>query len=141
MSTIVDATAKKKSEENLRNAPEVALCGFSTKMGGDPTIRNLVLILTACALLIGGGITALLMFKKPAAGKAPSGISVESKQTEIVAEKEMTDPTFKLDGIFGSEAIINGIVVRIGDNISGAKVLDISDEIVKIEYNGEIMEL
>lgn len=61
------------------------------------------------------------------------------------ASKDAPMPSLTIDGlVWGSEkpqAIINDTVVQLGDEIQGAKLIDISKEGVTVIYNGKLYEL
>jgi len=79
--------------------------------------------------------------QKPAAGtKTISSIA----KPRIVEQKIKRGP-FELSGIIFSsnnpKAVINDNVVGVGDSVDGAKVLNITETMVKLEYNGDEISL
>jgi thioredoxin-related protein/predicted aspartyl protease len=72
------------------------------------------------------------MTQKPVvAEEKPAAVAV------AVSKKERAPGEFELQGIMQDKAIINGKIVVRGQTLDGAKVLDIRENHVKLDYNGK----
>ncbi len=60
---------------------------------------------------------------------------------EPVIKKHITEGEFELTGIMGSKAIINDVTVSVGDNINGAKIIEITSERVRLLYKDKEITL
>lgn len=133
---LVSATAVEEIEkENLKVPPPA-------ERASDPASRIIYVV---------GGILLVLFLS----GLVYLGVHTlqRSKREEMKAEPTVLPSTrnfdlgryFSLTGITRIDskgmAIVNNQVVRVGDEVSGAKVIAIGDEEVTLEFKGETVQL
>ncbi len=86
---------------------------------------------------------AVSSYSQPSSEAATSGTSAPM-QTKIETQKE-TPPSLTLNGVFFSEnggyALINNRIVKQGDKIGGATIVQIFLDEVDLEFNGSIIKL
>lgn len=155
MSTITNAVEKKRHEELHKADTGTAAYEYPLPKERNHNIRNLMLVLLVCFIFIGGGITGLFMFNKRNAGKVlestvipPAESSLAAVEPEVPPAETVQKrqfPKLRLEGVFDDpfdpQAIINGRILRTGDTIAGAKIVEIADGTVTVEYDGKKMEL
>jgi len=154
-----------KSLENTEKAPGQALAGAGKKNQRQPKFIYLIFTLTAIAgIFIAKFVLDTLaqkakektpaISKASLPGPAPAKIVKPFPEAELsreiplppaVGQKNNPPPTLTLNGIFYDDklpcALIDNKIVKEGDIISGAKVIRITPNGVKLEFEGEAFEL
>ncbi len=80
------------------------------------------------------------LMEKALQGKgSASGDSDDSSPSTVERPSYVPPPAgaFSLDGIMGSQAIVNNKIVKVGSKVAGAKVIAINVNNVKLDKNGE----
>ncbi len=146
MSIIYDAL--KKVEQTRQEEPQDKLRAGTEK----PRPRLRIYLTYAVALFLGVWMMdrTFVFFSKPAAKQASQEAiynyaPVSPAVTKAAAAIAPAKVTFNLNGIFFSEdegfALINNQIVKVGDDVDGAKVLQISVNEVELDSQGSLIKL
>ncbi len=86
-------------------------------------------------------VTSALLLLPPLSWAGMSDPTRPQQGTQAPAEQRDTPPSFRLQyvavGSSGASAIINGKQVRVGDHVSGARVMSIQTGRVALRHAGE----
>jgi len=147
MSIIYDAL---KKVEKIRLAePQVKVNAGTNK----PKLKFKIYLTYALALILGLWVTdGIFVFftRPPVAKQAPKEniynyAPVSPAVSQAAAAISSVKPTFNLNGIFFSEdegfALINNQIVKVGDDVDGAKVSQISVNEVELDLQGSVIKL
>ncbi len=146
MSIIYDAL--KKVEASVINEPKT-----KTDKRVKPKIKPYLLYaLLACVGLFIANAFSVFSFPKPSLNKTQAAVKPEpiiqpparTSALEVIPQ-ELKPPSFNLTGVFFSKdesyALINNQIVKKGDKIDGATVMEITVDEVVLESKGSTIKL
>ncbi len=143
--TVINETpqAPKPAEKN-----QVRITPVSHKKASanwKPLLVLAILVIAAAPLFAGRILNSNNSASRPLGQFGVEEIPVTPAPSSMFAPKRSSAAPFQLSGVVyegkDSYCLINGLVLKVGDSVGGAKVTKITPEAVTLDLNGQAMTL